>query len=77
MIPRNVRIRRAVLARISAWGDMPIPVSRHTLASLMIDLGFSDHAAAVRESEVQFREIDAAALEVLACLCGEPALVAA
>ena len=54
------RVEKALRARISRQGDMPIRVSRHTIRALMEALGLDWEVGAD-----DFREIDALALDML------------
>lgn len=58
---RTERVLKAVGKRISAQGDMPIRISRHTMRVML-------NAVGIRDWEVgqdDFREIDALALDAL------------
>lgn len=69
-VTRSERIRSAVLKRIGARGDMEIPVSFWTLASLFGDLGLPAYATSMRERGDLFYDVPARVLEPLVLAAG-------
>lgn len=65
MSDRATRIRAAVLSRIAERGDMEIPVTGLTLASLIRQLGYGEYAASMLESGDHSYDVPARLLEVL------------